>query len=126
MINVSPAEPKVFGPLQVDVHIDSSTLGSTVVDVWGAIFLAGGGVQYLVGPPPCSLSATAAPIAQGVTLPGGYNGTLVSVPSIPLGYEGTHRVVVGLIPTGVTPVSVPPYGFITRYWDEDPVTVSLP
>ncbi|MEI6633091.1 MAG: hypothetical protein WCP22_04635 [Chlamydiota bacterium] len=42
-------------------------------------------------------------------MPDGYAGTLVSVPGIPLGYEGTHKIVIGLIDTGLTPSPASPY-----------------
>ncbi|MEI6633095.1 MAG: hypothetical protein WCP22_04655 [Chlamydiota bacterium] len=129
-VNVSPAGPKLFGPIRIDVDIEALD-GSKAVDAWGAIFLSGGGVRYLTGPPPCSLSAEPAPIARSVTLPDGYRGAVVSVPSIPLGYEGTHKIVIGLIDHTI-PQSFPspssPYNFIDspRYWDEEFVTVATP
>ena len=100
-------------------------LKGRVVDAWGAIFLAGGGIQFLAGTPPCHLSPAAAPFASGFTLNDGYANVLLQA-TIPLGYEGTHKVVVGLIDHGVMPVPSPPYNFIPRYWDEDFVTVTLP
>jgi hypothetical protein len=53
---------------------------------------------------------------------------MVSVSGIPLGYEGTHKVVVGLIDIGVMPVPASPYNFIEspRYWNEKFVPVATP
>ena len=124
-VNVSPAGPELFGTVRIDVDIEALD-GGRAVDAWGAIFLAGGGVRYLTGPPPCGLSADPAPIARGVTLPDGYAGALVSVSSIPLGYEGTHKIVIGLIDAGLTPSPASPYNFIPSYWDEEFVTVATP
>mgnify|MGYP002681682071 CR=1 FL=1 len=123
LINTSPANPKTFGPIRIEVNIEP--LKGRVVDAWGAIFLAGGGIQFLAGTPPCHLSPAAAPFASGFTLNDGYANVLLQA-TIPLGYEGTHKVVVGLIDHGVMPVPSPPYNFIPRYWDEDFVTVTLP
>ncbi len=72
------------------------------------------------------MSAAAAPIARGVTLPNGYVGTLASFSNIPLGYDSTHMIVVGLIDTNVMPKPVSPYRFIPYYWDEKYVRVKLP
>jgi hypothetical protein len=122
-ITWSPLEPKLLGPVNINVSVDPYP---AVVDAWGVIYAANGKVFYMYGTPPCKISQTPRPISRNVNMSAGYSGTLLSVGSIPLGYEGTHRVVVGVIPPGGVPSTIPPYGFINQYWDQQLIKVLMP
>ncbi|MDD5556254.1 MAG: IPT/TIG domain-containing protein [bacterium] len=122
-ITWNPLNPKLFGPIDINAVVQPY---GGLVDAWGIIHSPGGRVYYMYGTPPCRLSTVPQPIGRNLSLPAGWSGTLLSAGSIPLGYEGTHQVVVGLMPPGGVPGPSPPYGFIARYWDEEAITVSMP
>ena len=122
-LTVSPRSGSISAPQEIRVNVEP--IAGTPFDAWGVVYLPDGSTRSFDLDDPSALRKDCEPLATAVpSLPDGYAGILFSTDSLPAGSEGSYRIVVGLVPAGVSPSG--PQDAIPGYVDEEVLTVEEP
>jgi len=118
-VHTSSGSPAAGDPFSVRVNVQPI---EQAFDAWGVIFGPAGAIHSFVLNNPGALVPGAVPLATNVPRLGtAYDGSLLDLPAIPQGVQGTYRIIVGLVPAGVPPTDAG--SAIPGYVDTENVTV---